>query len=307
MSTILVIGASGFVGGRLARKLRTDGHAVRCLARDPARVAELAALGCEVVRGDIADAAGVRGAMIGVSAVYISIHTLSPQPGVGRDARFMDAETIGITNVLSACGSLGVRRIVYVTSLGIAPDARSEWLRERWKTEQLLLGSSDADATVIRPGMIVGRGGRGFDTAASQARRRIAFVLGRKGPSFRTIAIDDLIAYLLDVLDEPRTFGQRYDVGSDDVLSMRETVDAVATILGRKSPIKLGIPLGSLAALATPIERIAKVPRGVIRGFIDSASSHNAGDPSPIRAVFPRSLLSFHKAAERALKDPSRK
>lgn len=88
----------------------------------------------------------------------------------------------------------------YGTSLGVSPDAPSDWLRERWQTEQLLL-NSDLDATVIRPGNIVGMGGRGSDTIVSQAKRRIAITL-------RTIALDDLTYYLAGVLNDPAPIGK---------------------------------------------------------------------------------------------------
>lgn len=85
----------------------------------------------------------------------------------------MDIEKNGVQHVITACRASGVRRVIYLTSLGTAPAAPSEWLRERWQTEQPLLTSGLA-ATVIRPGFIVGVGGRGFDgpSAPGPAARR---------------------------------------------------------------------------------------------------------------------------------------
>lgn len=108
--------------------------------------------------------------MTSVQAVYIAIHTLSPQPSSSANSRFMDVEKNGLQNVITACRSGNVRRIIYVTSLGIAPDAPSEWLRERWHSEQLLLNSG-LDATVIQPGHIVGVGGRGLEMQGLQESR----------------------------------------------------------------------------------------------------------------------------------------
>ena len=300
MRTILVIGASGFVGKHLTKALLAEGYAIRCLARNPARLQDLAAAGCEIVQGDIADLASVERAMESVQAVYISIHTLSPQQTSGARPRFMDVEKTGLQNVVTACRSRGVHRVVYVTSLGIAPDAPSEWLRERWHTEELLLHSG-LDATVIRPGNIVGVGGRGFDTVVSQAKRRIAITLGGHQPRMRTIALDDLIAYLVGVLDDPRAFGQRYDVGNDDVLTMNQTIDIVADLLGGRDPVKVQIPRALLGALAPLVERVSKLPLGAVKGFVDSLDTDAVGNPTPIRALLPRPLLSFRQAAKRAL------
>lgn len=162
MEKILVIGASGFVGKHLAQALLADSYEVRCFARKPLRVQDLAIMGGEVVQGDISDEASLQAAFKRVDAAYISIHTLSPQRTKTAQQGFMDVEMNGLHNIVKACLMHGVGRLIYVTSLGIAPDAPSTWLRERWHTEQYLL-KSGLDVTVIRPGLIVGLGGHAFD------------------------------------------------------------------------------------------------------------------------------------------------
>ena len=300
MRKVLVIGASGFIGKQLTKALLVDGYAARCLARNPARVQDLAIAGCEVIQGDISDLPSVQLAVNSVEAVYISIHTLSPQPSSGANPRFMEVEKTGVQNVITACQSCGVRRVIYVTSLGISPDEPSEWLRERWHTEQLLLNSG-LEATIIRPGYVVGVGGRGFDTVVSNAKRRIAVSLSGDRPKMRTIAVDDLIYYLIGVLDEPHSYRQRLDVGNDDVLSMNQLIDTTSDILGRPHPIKTQIPLALLGALAPLIERMSKLSGGTMKGIADSLKVDMIGDPMPIRTILPRPLLSFQQAVERAL------
>ena len=299
MRTILVIGASGFIGRRIAKALLAGGHAVRCLARDPAKVQDLATVGCEIVKGDISDLDSMKQALISVQAVYIAIHTISPQPASAAGQRFMAVELNGLQNIVTACQAHGARRLIYVTSLGIAVDASSEWLRERWRAEQFLL-TSGLDVTVIRPGMIVGVGGRGFGMVASQARKSDAIGMGGR-QKMRSIAVDDLIYYLVGVLDDPRAYRQCYDVGNDDVLTNSQMIDAAAEIFGRRHPPKLKVPWTLLGALAPLLERVGKLPRGAIKGLVDSQKDDTGGDPMPIRSILPRSLLSFRQAAERAL------
>ena len=299
MRTILVIGASGFVGRHLTRALLAEGNAVRCLARDPARVQDLAALGGEVVTGDFSDPASLTRALDGVDAVYVSIHTLSPQPGSSVGRRFMEVELEGLENIVTACRAQGLSRLIDVTSLGIAAEASSEWLRERWRAEQFLLGSG-LDVTIIRPGIIVGAGGQGFGMMASQANKPVAVGLGGQ-QKMRAIAVDDLVSYLVGVLDDPRSYGHCYDVGNDDVLTNGEMLDVVAGVLGRRPPLKLKIPRALVGLFAPVIERAVKLPPGAIRGFLDSGDADMGGDPMPIRALLPQPLLSFRQAAERAL------
>ena len=125
MKKILVIGASGFLGRHVTRGLLAAGYVVRCLARNLARVEDLAAAGCEVVQGDISDFASIERALASVEAVYICIHTLSPQPASTPGQGFMDVERHGLENIVAACRTNGVRRLIYVTFLGISPDRQA--------------------------------------------------------------------------------------------------------------------------------------------------------------------------------------
>ncbi len=300
---ILVIGASGFVGKRVAQTLRADGYEVRCLARNPDRVQDLAKIGCEIVQGDISDLASLQHALESVEAAYISIHTLSPQHVDTARQGFMEVEKNGLQHIVTASRTHGVRRLIYVTSLGIASDAPGAWLQGRWQAEQLLL-KSGLDVTVIRPGQIVGVGGNGFNMMMSQARRPVAIVMGNGQQKFRNIALDDLAYYLVGVLNERRAYGQCYDVGCDDVLTNNQMIDIAADVLGRRPPIKVHLPRPLLGALAPLLERMSKFPQGAVKGFLDSMKTDAVGDPMPIRTILTQSPLPYRQAIERALSGP---
>lgn len=300
MKKILVIGASGFVGKALARQLFADGYGVRCLARKPAKVEDLVTTGCEVVQGDISVPESMQQALQSVDAVYISIHTLAPQHSNTAGQNFMDVEMNGLQNIITACQSQGVRRIIYVTFLGAAPDAQSAWVRGRWQAEQFLLNSG-LDVTVIRPGMIIGIGGQGFNMTLSNAKKRLAILMGSGRQKYRCIAIDDLAYYLAGVLENRQTYGRCYDVGNDDVLNNNEVIDVVAGIIGRKHPAKLHIPLWPLKLMAPLIEHMAKMPKGAVKGILDTIPIDSVGDPMPIRSILSRPLMTARQAIERAL------
>jgi uncharacterized protein YbjT (DUF2867 family) len=297
---ILVLGATGFVGGRTARALREEGFAVRCMVRRPDRATDLAASGCEIVKGDLADAASLITAFDGVRAAYITTHSLSPQPKSAAGAGFMDVELAGLANILAACKASGTRRLIYMTSLGVSPKARSLWLTERWKGEQMLLHSG-LDVTVIRPGMIIGRGGRGFDTMLANAGKTVAVTMGAGNKPMRGIAVDDLIYYLLGVLDEPRSFGHVYDVGNDEAPTLDQMTDIAARLMGRRPPIKIHIPRWLLKLIGPSAERRMGLPKGVMSGFLDGQDDDGVGDPAPIRGILPRPPISFEDAVKRVL------
>ena len=300
MKKILVIGASGFVGKHLAKALFAEGYQVRCMARKPDKVNDLAALGCEIVQGDISDAASLNYALASVEAVYISVQTLVSQHSNTEGKGFMDIEMNGLKNIITACKARSVTRLMYVTFLGVAPDAKSAWIRGRWQAEQLLLNSG-LDVTIVRPGMIVGSGGQGFNMLIKNARSRFAIVMGSGKKRYRSIAIDDLVFYLKSILENEHAYGQCYDVGNDNILSMNDMIDSAADVLGKHHPAKIHLPIGILSMAAPLIERMSKAPKGAIKGMLDSTASEMIGDPRPIRKLLEHQLLSFQEAVAKAV------
>lgn len=301
MKKILVIGASGFVGGYLTRHLLADGYEVRCLARNPDKLKDLAAKGCEIVKGDITDPASVQHALESMDAVYISIHTLAPQHTGTAGQEFMDIEMNGLQNIVSGCQMNHVRRVVYVTSLGISADSKDAWTLGRWKIQQYLLNAG-LDVTVIQPGMIVGIGGLGFNMMLANAQKNTAFVVGNGRNKLRCIAIDDLVYNLIGVMNEPKAYGQCFEVGSDDVLTSDQLIDVAADVVGHRHPRKIHIPLAALRFAAPLIERFSKAPKGSIKGALDGLGADMIGDPSAIRKLLTRQPISYKQAVERALK-----
>ncbi|MCF0055028.1 SDR family oxidoreductase [Dyadobacter sp. CY356] len=301
MKNIFVIGASGFVGSYLTRQLLSEGYRVRCLARNPQKMKDLARNGCEIIEGDITDLSSFEHALESMDAVYISIHTLAPQQAGTVDQGFMDIEMSGLQNIVRACEVHKVRRLIYVTSIGISSDSKDAWTRGRWKTQQYLLNSG-LDVTVIQPGMIVGSGGQGFNMVLDNAHRSLAFVIGNGHNQFRCIAIDDLVFDLIGILNEPKSYGQCYQVGGDDILSSDQLIDIAAEVAGRPHPKKIHISLALLRLAAPLIERVSKAPKGAIKGALDSLGQDMIGDSSAIRALLGRRPLSYKQAVDLALK-----
>ncbi|RZM24391.1 MAG: NAD-dependent epimerase/dehydratase family protein [Pedobacter sp.] len=295
MKKILVIGASGFIGGYLTRQLVAEGFAVRCMLRNPEKAKKLAGSGCEIVKGDFTNPESVQHALQSMDAVYVCIHTLAPQHKDTATQGFMDIEMSGLMHIAEGCKMHGVNRLIYVTALGISAEAKDAWTAGRWKTQQYLLNSG-LDVTVIQPGMIVGIGGQGFNMVLANARKSTAFVIGNGLNKFRCIAIDDLVYNLIGVLNEPKAYGQCYEVGSDDILTADQLIDEAADVVGHAHPSKVHIPLGLLRFAAPLIERIAKSPKGAIKGALGGLGADMVGNPFPIRELLPRKPLTYKQA-----------
>jgi len=290
---VLVIGATGFLGRSVVASLGRHGYSVRCMARTPERAADLAGDGIEIVRGDYLDAGNVERASDGVAAVIICVHTLTPQGASAAGQGFMDVEAAGLRNVVAACEAHGVRRVMYVTSIGVEENASSSWLRGRWLTEQSLFDSG-LDVTAIRPGMIVGRGGDGFGIVARGATTRFAVAMGSPRQIFRTVAVTDLADDIVDLMAQPAAVGRAFEMGSDDLLTMRQMMSVAATSIGRRRAVTLFVPASLIRLVAPLVERIARMPHGALRGLVGDGPRHDMiGDPTAVRAVLGRTDRPF--------------
>ena len=134
-----------------------------------------------------------------------------------------------------------------------------------------------------------------------QARKRLAMTFSPGRQRMRNIAVGDLLYYLIGVLEEPRAYGQAFDVGNDEVLTNNQMVDIVAAAQGRRPPLKVSAPRGLMILFAPLFEGRLGLARGTLKAALSSLGMDAVGDPAPIRAVLPRPLLTYRQAVDRAL------
>ena len=299
---IAVIGGTGFVGAALTTRLIAGPEPVRALVRDEGRArARLGGVAdhVELVVGDMHDDAALDALLAGARAVYLLAQTVTTrQPSGSGD--FAAAERDGVVRLIAAAHRAGVGRVLTVGLIGARADAPNSWVRSRAEIEQLLLGSG-LQATVLRPGLVAGAGSVGFDGVLSAAGRRSALIRGHGRQHWSYIALSDLVDYLVDALDAPGTFGQVLDVGSTEAPTYRELILRTALLLGHRPPVIHGIPLALLRIPAPLLERRGRMARGGLRAAINHLGDDLIGDPVPIAALLPRTLLSWDDAVRAAL------
>ena len=153
LGTILVTGATGYVGGRLVPELLARGYRVRVLVRARTAGEEERWPAAEMAVGDASDPAALRHAMRGVHAAYYLIHSLLLGP------RNMEAvEVLYARNFRQAAEEAGVRRIVYLGGLGDVRTRLSPHLQSRMYVAQELQRSGSVAVTVLRAAIIIGSG-----------------------------------------------------------------------------------------------------------------------------------------------------
>lgn len=227
-STILVTGATGYVGGRLVPCLLRKGYTVRCFARDADRLQDQPwGDAVEVVEGDALEADTVPPAMHNVDAVYYLIHSL----GAGEDT-FADRDRKAATNVRTAAEEAGVDRIIYLGGMRPKGEHQSKHLQSRIETGDVLR-DGPVPVTEFRAAQIVGSGSLSFELVRCLTERVPLMIC----PTWvytptQPIAIRDVLQYLMAALERPASAGEIVEVGGTDVLTYAEMFEIYADIRG---------------------------------------------------------------------------
>lgn len=187
---ILLTGATGYVGGRLLPLLVKDGWRVRCLARQPERLASRVPAGVEVVPGDVLDAASVARAMQGVETAYYLVHSM------GTTGDFEAQDRIAADHFAAAAHAAGVRRIIYLGGLGADDAGLSAHLRSRHEVGERLRAHG-VPVVELRASIIIGSGSLSFEMIRALVERLPVMVTPRwVRVKAQPIAIGDVLEYL---------------------------------------------------------------------------------------------------------------
>src|SRR5690606_37800609 len=232
---VLVTGATGYIGGRLAPMLAGRGHHVRCLTRSRRRLAGVPwAAGVEVVEGDVLRPETLPAALAGVEDVYYLVHSLG-----GRDFEATDRRAA--TNLATAARAAEVRRLVYLG--GPAPDAgpQSAHLRSREEVARILLGSG-VPTVVLRAAVILGSGSTSFEMLRYLTARLPVMVAPRwLRNRVQPIAIGDVLHYLRGAIELPGQVHRHFDIGGPEVLTFADLMHRYARMAGL--PHRLVVPV----------------------------------------------------------------
>ncbi|NEK86855.1 NAD(P)H-binding protein [Blastococcus saxobsidens] len=291
---ILVTGASGFVGSRLATALEEAGHEVRAMTRRPERYQGAGT----PVAGDVGDEASLRRAMEGCEVAYYLVHSLD-------DPDFERKDAAAARTFAGAAAAAGVQRIVYLGGLGRDGDQLSRHLRSRREVERLL-GGTGVPVTVLRAGIVVGHGGVSWEMTRQLVAHLPAMVTPR-WVSTRTqpIAVADVVRYLVGVLDAPQAAGRVFEVGGPEVLSYLQMMIRVAEIQNRHMFV-VPVPLLSPQLSSRWLALVTDVDAATGRSLIDSMTNEVVVTDDAIRSVVPFDPMDYDEMVMTALVERAR-
>jgi dTDP-glucose 4,6-dehydratase len=291
---VLVVGATGFVGGRLVESLRSAGHDVVAFSRSAS--ASSFPDGVEIFEGDLADPASLEGLCEGVDAAYYLIHSLTAE-------NFEELDRAYARRFRELASKAGVDRVVYLS--GISGDERnlSPHLASRREVESVLEAGS-FDLTVLRAAIIIGAGSASFRIVDDLTDRLPVMTVPKwVSTPCQPIGIDDAVAYLIGVLDVEETRGGIYDIGAPEVWSYKSLLQLTAEKKGKRVFI-VPVPVMSPGLSSHWLRLTTDVQYAIARPLAESMRNPVTVDPErDLQSVVPIEQTPVKTAVQQALAD----
>ncbi len=274
-----VTGATGFIGGHLARKLRARGDQVVALVRSPDKAAELRRLECELVEGDLGDEAAIRDGLRGCDAAFHAAAMYKVGIPAGQRADMWEANVRGTERVLGAAVEGEVRRTVYISTVNAFGNTHGKVVDETYRRtgDEFLslydetkfrahqaareLMARGAPILIAQPGVVHGPGdtselGDLIDQVRSGRLKYKVF----PETGFNFAHVEDVADGILLVHDKGR-IAEEYVLGGQ-ITTMGEVIDKIA-VLSRRRPPRFTMPAAFVKAsipLAPMVTRLMRLP-----------------------------------------------
>ncbi len=265
--TIAVAGASGFVGKHLVERLG-EAHDIVALGRSVTSGTAWSGTSAIARRCDLFSLRDAEEALEGVDVAYYLVHSMMPTARLTQ-AGFADMDAVLADNFGRAAARAGVRQIIYLG--GLIPEGvkLSEHLRSREEVEDLL-GAYGVPVTVLRAGLVVGRGGSSLKILTQLVARLPVMVC----PSWtdsktQPVALDDVVELLARSAGNDAVIGRTFDVGGPDVLSYREMIQRTAEVMGlKRTLLSIGVLTPGLSTLWVSL--VTGSPRALVGPLVQS-------------------------------------
>nr|MBA3572646.1 NAD(P)H-binding protein [Pyrinomonadaceae bacterium] len=262
--SILLTGATGYVGGRLLKVLEAQGHTLNCIARTPAYLRSRVAPTTRVFSADVLDKESLRAGLAGMDTAYYLIHSLGESKG------FEEQEKVGAQNFAVVAKESGVKRIIYLGGMGNEGEELSPHLRSRHEVGRILRDSG-VPTLEFRASIVLGSGSLSFEMIRALTEHLPIMIMPRwVSVLAQPIGIQDLIGYLVQALDIAIEASEVVEIGGADQLSYRQLMKEYARLRNLKRvmiPVPVLTPrLSSLwLGLVTPL--YARVGRKLIESI----------------------------------------
>ena len=327
---VTVFGGAGFIGRRIVRRLAYRGYEVRVALRYPHQALSLKPMGNvgQIVNipVDFTDQDAVSAIMDGSDAAINAVGTLYEY---GRNRTFQAAHVEGPARIAMAARDLGLPCFIHISALGASERSASAYMRSKAQGEELVMRAFP-QATILRPSVVFGPDDKFFNRFASMGRftgflpvidkEALSLTLengmpkficmGKGGPSFQPIYVEDVADVVMKAFDDPKYGGQIYELGGPSRYSMKELMELIMTCAYRKYRL---MPIPTFWAkvhaswlqwfpnpILTPDQVKMLQVDNVVTGAKPDITAFGV-PPTPAEAVLPTYLARFRDAEERQI------
>ncbi|EPT7313905.1 NAD dependent epimerase/dehydratase [Klebsiella oxytoca] len=293
---ILVLGASGYIGQHLVTRLSEQGFTVLAAARQIDRLKKQHLPGVECYSLDLNQPDALPALLAQVDTVYYLVHRM----GEGGD--FIRHERQVALNVRDALRKTPVNEVIFLSSLQVAEEEQSDHLRARQITGDLLR-ESGVPVAEVRAGIIVGAGSAAFEVMRDMVYNLPVLTPPRWVRSRTTpIALDNLLYYLLQLLNHPAAEHRIFEAAGPEILSYQQQFIRFMAVSGKRRPL-IPIPFPTRWISVWFLNIITSVPSTTARALIQGLKHDLIADDRALRALIPQPLIAFDEAVRRTLKE----
>ena len=277
---ILVTGAGGFVGSYLLKRLSAAGHPVRALVRSRSDFERIRSASVAACRLDLTDPISLHAALDGVEQV---VHLAGTFRELGRGT-FDVIHQNGTRRLLEAAKGANVKHVIYISTLGAAPDRIYPYVRSKWLAEGEVRGSG-LPFTILRPSLLFGEGDR-FLTPLTRLLRKspYAFIPGYERLRCQPLWVGDLVTCLMRTVESRVGKGEVIPLAGPEQITYEGVIDLLQKRLESNRP-KLRLPVSLAASLTLLLERMLRVPP-LTSGILDIWRLGAITDRHAVRKVY---------------------
>jgi uncharacterized protein YbjT (DUF2867 family) len=295
---ILLTGATGYIGGRLLPALESAGYRVRCLSRHPEALRRRLGENTEIAIGDVLDSASLPAHLAEVDTAYYLVHAM------GSKNSFEAEDRRAAHGFAAASREAGVKRVIYLGGLG-SGERLSAHLRSRQEVGSILR-QWGVQTLELRASIVIGSGSASFEMIRALVEKLPVMVTPRwVHTRTQPIAVEDVIAYLLQALTLPLAGSPIFEIGGPDQVTYLELMQEYA----RQRKLKrwmIPVPILSPRLSSLWLGLVTPVYARVGRELVDSLRNETIVNDHSAAEIFPMRPLGFRQALIRALANEDR-
>ena len=289
---VVVAGGTGLLGRAITEALLNAGHAVTVASRsNPAK--DLIDPRATWAFADVTDPSTLPASLAGADAVVDAVQfPNSPIENPKKGYTFERIDLGGTKNLVDAAKAAGIPRLIGISGVGAAEDAKFPWLRYKWQEEQHIIASG-VPYTILRGSWIYGP----RDVSLNRFLGFTNFlpfvpVIGNGKTNITPLFINDLGAHVEAAVSRDDLRGRIFEIGGPETMTMDEVIRAALKAAGKKRPL-VHQPAGLMKAVAGVLQHLPGRP--LTPDAIDFITMDGVADTGPLREAFGLRLTPIHE------------